>query len=884
MPTSDTKITPMIRQYLEIKKEYADYILFYRMGDFFEMFFEDAKTASRALEITLTSRNKNEQAPVPMCGVPVKAADTYLARLVEKGYRVAICDQTEDPSAAKGLVRREVVRVVTPGMVVNESLLDRRANNFVLSVFVQRNRYGLSCLDLSTGTFRLCETHDSGSLTEEVMRIAPAEVVLPESAAQDEAYSPFVNAFSTKAATYFSDDAYAPDMARQRLIGQFKTRSLEGFGCEGLVAGIGAAGALLAYVSETQKQAAPHIHGIETYSLDQYLLVDSVSCRNLELLKNLSTGSRQGSLINVMDMSVTAMGSRLIRQWMRYPLTDEGQIGMRLDAVEAGTINSGERKAVRETLKRVSDLERLCARISMGQANARDLVAVKDSILALPDIMDILLPLNVALLSADPSEFLSLYELADIIGSAIADDPPLSVHEGGMIRAGHHPPLDELIAIARDGKKYLAGLETSEREKTGINTLKIRYNKVFGYFIETSKAAAANVPAHYVRKQTLVNAERYITDELKIFETKVINAREKRVAMEYDLFSDIRLAVLEKIADLQAAAAFVARADALFALAEVAAVNDYHRPRINTGGIIEIEDGRHPVIERLIPAGRFVPNTIRMDNEENQVLIVTGPNMAGKSTVLRQVALTALMAQMGSFVSAHRANMTIVDRIFTRVGALDNLSQGQSTFMVEMEETANILNNAGPDSLVIMDEIGRGTSTFDGLSIAWAVAQYLHDLAGKGVKSLFATHYHELMDLSKIKSRVKNFSIAVREWNEEIIFLHRLVEGGTNKSYGIQVARLAGIPDQVIRTARSVLANIEKEGHVLKKRGCGKKERPLGNVFVQLPLFRPPEEIIMEKLMKLDVSTITPIDALNFLNLLKREVDRGYGKQQGRLG
>lgn len=844
MPTSDTKITPMIRQYLEIKKEYADYILFYRMGDFFEMFFEDAKTASRALGITLTSRNKNEQSPVPMCGVPVKAADAYLARLVEKGYRVAICDQTEDPSAAKGLVRREVVRVVTPGMVVTDSLLDKRANNFVLSIFVRRNRYGLSCLDLSTGTFRVCETTDHGSLTEEVMRIAPAEVVLPESASFDESYAPFVKAFSTKAITYFSDDAYDPDMARRRLTGQFKTRSLEGFGCEALVAGIGAAGALLAYVSETQKQAAPHVHGIETYSLDQYLLIDAVSCRNLELLKNLSTGARKGSLINVMDLSVTAMGSRLIRQWLRYPLTDAGQISMRLDAVEAGLAHSAERKAVRDALKRVFDLERLCARISMGQANARDLVAVKNSIYALPNIMDTLLPLNAALLCSKPSEFSSLHELADIIGSAIVDDPPMSVQEGGMIRAGYHPPLDELIVIARDGKKYLAGLETSEREKTGINTLKIRYNKVFGYFIEVSKAAAAAVPAHYVRKQTLVNAERYITDELKIFETKVINAREKRVAMEYDLFSDIRSAVVEKTADLQAAAAFVARADVLLALAEGAAVNDYHRPRINADGIIKIEDGRHPVIEKLIPAGRFVPNTIRMDNKENQVLIVTGPNMAGKSTVLRQVALTVLMAQMGSFVPAHRADMAIVDRIFTRVGALDNLSQGQSTFMVEMEETANILNNARPDSLVIMDEIGRGTSTFDGLSIAWAVAECLHDLAGKGVKSLFATHYHELMDLSEVKPRVKNFSIAVREWNDEIIFLHRLVEGGTNKSYGIQVARLAGIPDHVIRTAKSVLANIEKEGHVLKKKARRKKVRPMGDVFEQLPLFRPSEEIV----------------------------------------
>jgi len=870
----EAKITPMIRQYLEIKKEYPDYILFYRMGDFFEMFFEDAKTASRVLEITLTSRNKNEKSQVPMCGVPVKAADSYLAKLVESGFKVAICDQVEDPSEAKGLVRREVVRVVTPGMVVTDTLLDGQTNNFVLSIFKWKKSFGLSCLDLSTGTFRVCETMDSTSLIEEVKRISPAEILLPESSTGDPAYSSILDVFSNLALTYFPDEAFKPDTARNRLAEQFKTRSLEGFGCARLDAGIGAAGAILSYVSETQKQTAPHIQGIETYSLDDHLLIDDISCRNLELLKNLVTGNRQGSLIHVLDLCVTAMGSRLMRQWLRYPLTDPEKIRMRLDAVDAGIVHPRERKMVREGLKRIADMQRLCGRIAMGQANARDLVSVKQSIDALPDMTETLLSMDAGLFSPKGLDLQELGKLSDIIGDAIVDDPPLSVHEGGMIRAGYHPPLDELVGIARDGKKYLAEMETREREKTGIATLKIRYNKVFGYFIEVSKAASASVPDHYVRKQTLVNAERYITEELKDFETRVLTARERRVALEYELFCDIRSRVMEKTEAILSAATFAARVDVLCALSEAAALNDYCRPEINTDGIIEIEDGRHPVVEKILPSGRFVPNTIRMDNSENQVLIITGPNMAGKSTILRQVALTAVMAQMGSFVPARRAHMPILDRIFTRVGALDNLSQGQSTFMVEMEETANILNNAGPDSLVIMDEIGRGTSTFDGLAIAWAVAEYLHDLKGVGTKTLFATHYHELIDLAEIKPRVKNFSVAVKEWNDEIIFLHRLVAGGTNKSYGIQVARLAGIPDPVIRTARSVLANVEKHGHALNK-SRGWKRQKSGQAYVQLPLFRPVGEIIMEKLASVDISTMTPIDALNYLHMLKKTADKG---------
>lgn len=868
---NEVKTTPMMRQYLDIKGLYADYILFYRMGDFYEMFLSDAETASRELEITLTARNKNDESPIPMCGVPVKAADVYIGRLIEKGYKVAICEQTEDPAAAKGLVKREVVRVVTPGMVLSSELLDERTNNFVLSIYIHNSHVGLSCLDLSTAAFRVSESTDANAVVEEAHRIAPSEILLPEKAETDPEYALFTNAFSQQTITFLAEDHYHYDTARRRLLEQFKTRSLEGFGCETLSAGVGAAGALLHYVRETQKQEILHIPGIETYFLNHYLLIDDVSCRNLELLKNIGNQTRQGTLLGIIDMTVTAMGGRLIKRWLQYPLIDPGEIKSRLDAVEAAVSDGAARKLIREHFKSVADLERVSSKISMGQANARDLIALKRSISALPDIIGASAGFDASLLFLDPVVLPPLYELAETIKQAIVDDPPPTINEGGMIRTGYDAGLDELIQISRDGRHYLAQLEAKEREQTGISTLKVRYNKVFGYYIEVTKSNAAAVPAHYVRKQTLVNAERYITDELKTFETKVLGAQEQRAVLEYEIFSKIRAAVSDKNPQLLSAAAYVACLDCILSLAEVAVRNGYSRPEINTEGIIHIEEGRHPVIEKLIPAERFVPNTLHLDNNENQILIITGPNMAGKSTVLRQTALMVLMAQMGSYVPAHRADISITDRIFTRVGALDNLSQGQSTFMVEMEETANIMNNATPKSLVIMDEIGRGTSTYDGLSIAWAVAEYLHDIHGVGVRSLFATHYHELTELARIRPRVKNFSIAVKEWNDEIIFLHRLVEGGTNRSYGIQVARLAGIPERIVKRAKAVLANIETSGHVLEKSGGGRRKQEKGG-FVQLPLFRQPEEIVMEKLRKIDISNMTPIDAINYLSMLKAKV------------
>ena len=850
-----------------------DYILFYRMGDFYEMFFEDAKTASRELEITLTARNKKDDAAVPMCGFPAKAADGYVARLIDKGYKVAICEQTEDPAKAKGLVKRDVVRVITPGMVINDDLLDEKTNNFILAVTRHNNNFGLSCLDLSTGSFRVAETDLPEKIFEETHRIAPNEIVLPESFKNDPVFSSYLNVFNEKSITFLSERVFALRDAKNRLLEQFNTRSLEGFGCENLNAGICAAGALVFYIRETQKQEITHLKGLETYTFDSYLLIDEISFRNLELMKNLRTGARHGTLLSIIDTTVTSMGGRLLKIWLRYPLMDLGEIQARLDAVQEAKNNMAIRKEIRECLKTVSDLERLAGRISMGYSTARDLIALKNSIFALPTLIKSLSTFRADLFCWDNSILAPLKRIGKLIEDAIVDDPPPTINEGGIIRRGYNPELDKLIDISRNGKTWLAELEKKEKEATGINSLKVRYNKVFGYYIEVSRANLKSVPPNYIRKQTLVNAERYITEDLKIFEAQVLNAEDKRATLEYELFNEIRKSIIEINSQIMTIAQFVARLDCLMGFAEVADLNDYVRPEINTDGVIHVEEGRHPVVEKLIIGERFVPNNVHMDNHDHQILIITGPNMAGKSTVLRQVALIVLMAQMGSFVPARYASVSIADRIFTRVGALDNLSQGQSTFMVEMEETANIINNSSPDSLVIMDEIGRGTSTFDGLSIAWAVAEFLHDIRGAGVKTLFATHYHELTELAGIKNRVKNFNIAVKEWNDEIIFLHKIVEGGTNRSYGIQVARLAGLPEKVIKRAKKILSNIEFTGHVLGKLDESSGEKTAAKTGqVQLSLFRTPEQVIMEKLRKVNIASMTPLEALNYLSELKEKV------------
>ena len=867
---TQAKPTPMIQQYLSVKDEYPDALLFYRMGDFYEMFFEDAEKASQILNITLTSRNKNVASPIPMCGVPYKAAKTYIARLITQGYKVAICDQVEDPSKAKGLVKREVTRVITPGTILEDDLLEEKSHNYVLAMDIRDKLVGLAYLDVSTGTFRLTETSRFNDALDEVLRIAPSEILLSVKVESLSIGPQLKTKLEGHYLTFIDQRDFEFAGAKQRLLELFKILSLEGFGCEKLKAGICAAGALVAYAQETQKQSVAHIQNIESYVLGQYLLFDERSYQNLEIERNLRNGSPRGTLLGVIDKTLTAMGGRKLREWVRYPLIDLLQAEARHDAVQESIENLKATHALRGHLKQVQDLERLQGKITMGHANARDLVALKRSLQALPEISALLNDFTTCSFQPELKPDV-LSSLADLMEVSIREDAPPTIQDGGIIKTGYNSELDELIQISRDGKGWLVKLEAREREATGITTLKVRYNKVFGYYLEVPKARLENVPDHYVRKQTLVNAERFITDELKQFESKVLGAEDRRAVLEYRIFQDIRQKIMDHKDDLQATAQFIARLDCLTALAVVADENDYSRPELNNEGRILIEDGRHPVIEKMITGERFVPNSVLLDDHQ-QVLIITGPNMAGKSTILRQVALTTLMAQAGSFVPARHASLCIADRIFTRVGALDNLSQGHSTFLVEMQETANILNNATGDSLVIMDEIGRGTSTYDGLSIAWAVAEHLHDLHGKGVKTMFATHYHELTELAQTKERVRNYNIAVKEWNDEIIFLRKLVEGGTNRSYGIQVARLAGIPDKVVSRAKKILNRIENAAYEPAggSRGTGQDGRG-DQQQLQLELFTLPGQEIIKKIKRLDIASMTPIEALNYIDELQKE-------------
>ncbi|MCK5695854.1 MAG: DNA mismatch repair protein MutS [Desulfobacula sp.] len=878
------KNTPMMEQYLSIKESYKDAILFYRMGDFYEMFLEDADKAASILEIALTSRNKNDASPIPMCGIPFRAADNYIAKLIKNGCKVAVCEQMEDAAVTKGLVKRQVIRVITPGMILNEELLDKTANNFLLALSKTRDTAGIAYLDISTGTFKTTQVEGRQSkipleLIDEALKVDPKEILLPSNFEKDPVYKHLRHAFGGRQITYLDKTDFHVEEAKERLLSKFKTRSLEGFGAENLFASISAAGAILSYVQDTQMQDINHIFQIIPYDLKNFLVIDDRSCKNLEILTNIQTLDKKGTLIHVLDRTVTAMGSRLIKTWVRYPLIDKDKICQRLDCIEEITKASHIHQLIINHLKSVYDLERLGSKISMGQGNARDMITLKNSLKKLPLLFKELSLFKSPLLNGKNLEhqemiLKELGSLADLIEKSIREDAGHLLNEGGLINDGYNPELDELLLISRDGKSWIAQTEATEKEKTKLSSLKIKYNKVFGYFIEVSKAQSKSVPDHYIRKQTLVNAERFITDEMKQVESTILNAQDKRNALEYEIFSFIRDTVISKASLILKMADFIANIDVLQGLALAASENGYTKPVINEQNTISIEDGRHPVVEKLIKGERYVPNSIEMDDVENQILLITGPNMAGKSTVLRQVALTALMAQMGSFVPAQKASLGIVDRIFTRVGALDNLSSGQSTFMVEMEETANIVNNATHKSLIILDEIGRGTSTYDGMSIAWAVAEHLHDLNNKGVKTLFATHYHELTKLEETKPRIKNFNIAVKEFNDNIVFLRRLVKGGTNKSYGIQVARLAGMPDIVINNAKHILSNIDKNSSDVSKplpkqnKKKGKKKKKDNH---QMELFNHNEQSIKKILEKIDISSMTPLEAINLLYDLKQK-------------
>jgi DNA mismatch repair protein MutS len=799
--------TPMMSQYRQVRSKLPPgTILFFRLGDFYEMFFEDAKEAAQILDITLTKRQG-----IPMCGVPYHSADSYLARLIRAGKKVAICDQVEDASAAKGIVRREVTGIVTPGTAMQETILSSAQNNYLSGVCRQGDVIGLAMLDISTGAFWVEESKSAAALADTLHQFAPRECVVPSEQLNDPLIKGLVSSAGGVVVTGGEDWIFHLDVARDRLLRHFGVHSLDGFGCEKKTAAVGAAGGILYYVQEELRRDVRHVRSLRVTQASDFMALDEATSVNLDLLPRRGD-DRRGSvtLLGVLDTTGTPMGARLLREWILRPLAEAEGIERRLDAVEVLVGDRALLRDVREGLTGIRDMERLIARLSAGGGNARDLRAMGQSLMALPGVRRLVESQRGALLSELGQSIVLQPELAELIDRAIEDEPPAVLKEGGMIRRGFMPELDEWRSAATEGRQWLAEFQTREQARTGIKTLKVRHNKVFGYYIEVSKGQLANVPGDYVRKQTLVNAERFYTPELKTYEQKIMGAQEKAAALEYDVFMDIRDRVVAVTAEIQRTAAALATLDVLGALAERAVTFRYTRPRITVKDRLWIKEGRHPVIEQMSEAERFVPNDTLLDGVDHQLVVLTGPNMAGKSTYIRQVGLIVIMAQMGSFVPASEAEVGLVDQVFTRVGASDDIARGRSTFMVEMQETANILNNATPRSLIILDEIGRGTSTFDGISIAWAVAEYLHNNEKAKAKTLFATHYHELTDLALTMSGVKNYNVLVSERNDQVVFLRRIVPGAADKSYGIQVARLAGLPMDVIDRAKEILANLEE--------------------------------------------------------------------------
>jgi DNA mismatch repair protein MutS len=881
MPEIAPTTTPMMRQYLETKARYPDALLFFRLGDFYELFFEDAVTAAEALQITLTARAKGDD-KVPMCGVPHHAARGYVAKLLEKGFKVAICDQVEEPGKS-AIVKREVTRVVTPGMVLDDAVLDPREASW-LGVVAPRGAGagevdgpggGLALLDASTGQLRCGEVADDARVVDELRRAGVRELLFPAGAdpGRVDAIARAVGVPSAR-----RDDG---DFARaeEKLARHLGVASLDGFGVSGLPLGLAAAAAALAYLQDTQRAAAGHVDRIARLSTEDVLLLDEATRTNLELERTATGARRKGSLLALLDRSVTAAGARRLADWLRYPLADLGAIAARHGAVEELTASAVAREDLAEALRPVADLERLLSRLVLRQGNARDLRALAGALLALPRAAAVLGARGAEKLREAGGRLVGLEALAARLDAAVAEEPPATLDEGGLVRRGFSPELDELVAIAEDGKGFLARLEARERERTGIGSLKVKFNRVFGYYLEVTKANLHLVPPDYERRQTTVGGERFVTPELKTFEEKVLTAEERRFALERTLFEALRAEVAAEARRIRTAAEAAADADALLALARVAAERGWTRPEVDASEALEIDDGRHPVVEALLPDGpsAFVPNDVRVASRDDPgagahgtLLVITGPNMAGKSTVMRQAALVALLAQMGSFVPARRARVGLVDRIFTRVGASDDLARGRSTFMVEMTETAAILHNATRRSLVVLDEIGRGTSTFDGVSIAWAVAEHLHDRVG--CRTLFATHYHELQDLARERPLVRNLTVAVREVGDRVVFLRKLVQGGASRSYGIEVAKLAGLPPEVLARAREVLANLEaleldEGGHAALARG--KRRKAPAPAADQLGLFGGPADPaaarLRAELAALDVDGLRPLDALNLL-------------------
>jgi len=869
----------MMQQYMETKKSYQDCILFYRLGDFYEMFFDDALTASRELEITLTGKSCGQEERAPMCGVPFHAVDGYLNKLVSKGYKVAICEQVEDPKTAKGIVKREVVRIVTPGTNLNPMALDETKNNYLMCIVCMADKYGVSISDISTGDYMVTELDSVRKLTDEIYKFAPTEIICNQSLLVS-GIEPEDLRSRLGITIYALEDWYFDDdLCRRALMDQLHTNNLAGLGLAEFNCGIIAAGALLQYLIETQKTSISNLTKLTPYITGKYMVLDSSTRRNLELCETLREKQKRGSLLWVLDKTKTAMGARMLRSFIEQPLIDVEEIERRQEAVAELNQNAIAREEIREYLNPVYDLERLISKISYQSANPRDLIAFKSSLSMLPHIKYIMSDFHCSLLNDIRNDLDDLEDICSLIGNAIQDEPPISVREGNIIREGFHEEIDRLRNAKTEGKTWLAQLESKEREATGIKGLKIKYNRVFGYYLEVTNSYKDLVPDHYTRKQTLANAERYITPELKELEDIILGAEDRLVSLEYDLFCEVRDKIGAEVLRIQKTARAIAGIDVFASLSLVAEQNNYVCPKMNTKGQIHIRDGRHPVVEKMITNDMFIANDTVLDNGKNRISIITGPNMAGKSTYMRQTALIVLMAQIGSFVPASSAKIGIADRIFTRVGASDDLASGQSTFMVEMTEVANILRNATSDSLLILDEIGRGTSTFDGLSIAWAVVEHISNTKLLGAKTLFATHYHELTELEGKLPGVNNYCIAVKERGDDIVFLRKIVKGGADKSYGIQVAKLAGVPDDVIERAKELVQELseaditeavnetrsENRSHTKQQR---KKYDQVD--LEQMTLFDTvSDEDVLNELKEIEISTLTPIEALNVLNRLQ---------------
>ncbi|MEE0142490.1 MAG: DNA mismatch repair protein MutS [Coprococcus sp.] len=875
-------LTPMMQQYMAIKEQYKDCILFYRLGDFYEMFYDDALTASRELEITLTGKNCGQEERAPMCGVPYHAVDVYLNKLVAKGYKVAICEQAEDPKQAKGIVKREVIRIVTPGTNLSQQALDEGRNNYLMCLVYDNNQFGLAITDISTGDFYTTEVATLKELYDEIHRFSPSEIICNDSfymsGASLDDFKDRLHVSVSTLDTWYMDEA----VSVQKIKEHFKVASLDGLGLTDFPSGTLAVGALLLYLYETQKNTLDNLTKITPYRSGGYMIIDSATNRNLELIETLREKQKKGSLLWVLDKTKTAMGARLMRNWIEQPLIEKRKITARQDAVEELYNDMITREEIREYLNAVYDLERLVTRISYRTANPRDLIAFKTSLGMIPPVKQLLSQAKSAELKEIDERMDCLEDIYDLIEKSIQDEPPIMIREGGMIKEGYNEDVDKFRLSRTEGKTWLAELEAREKEKTGIKNLRVRYNKVFGYYLEVTNSYKELVPEDWTRKQTLANAERYITPELKELEDMILGAEDKLAALEYDLYCEVRDSIGEQVVRIQETAKAIAHLDVLASLACVAQSNDYVRPSINTKGVIDIQGGRHPVVEKMNNNQMFIDNDTYLDNKNHRISIITGPNMAGKSTYMRQSALIVLMAQIGSFVPAKSANIGIVDRIFTRVGASDDLASGQSTFMVEMTEVANILRNATSRSLLILDEIGRGTSTFDGLSIAWAVVEHISNPKLLGAKTLFATHYHELTELEGKLDSVNNYCIAVREQGDDIIFLRKIIRGGADKSYGIQVARLAGVPDSVIDRAKEIASWLEEtdvtdKAKNLQVRTSAKKKEVVREAVPaekQMSLFDiyPADHPVLKELAGLDVSNMTPIQALNTLYELQKRL------------